>query len=66
MVKLSLVDKDKNLHHFKAQGTHSGKQLTLSFGSGDDLWVLRSGPASCSTLILESARDSLLLPLALP
>ena len=35
------------------------KLLTLDFGSGSDLTVVRSSPASGSTLSVESAWDSL-------
>ena len=36
-----------------------GKHLALDFGSGRDLWVLRSSLVSGSMLSVESASDSL-------
>ena len=41
------------------------KHLTLDFGSGHDLRVMRSSPKSGSTFSMESAWDSLSLSLSL-
>ena len=43
----------------------SVKHPVLDFGSGHDLSVVRSSPASGSTLSVESARASLCLSLSL-